>query len=266
MKDCTVIIVNYNTGDMLSEVVDAVNKSLQAVSIVVVDNQSTDNSMAKIKSNSTLSKHFRDKNYGFADSCNYGVKYSNTPNVLFLNPDCFVRTNTISLLLADLEANPKGAIIGCLVCNPDGSEQRASRRRLPTFWRTFKTVTKIEKLAKISNYFAGVNLSHNEMPKILVEVEAISGAFILMKTAVFNEIGGFDKEYPLHFEDLDLFKRTKDHGFTILFNPNVKVIHHQGTSSKTNPKVNELKKIGMKRYFKKHGSKFSQIIINLLIK
>jgi hypothetical protein len=251
---------------MLSEVTDAVSKSLQAVKIVIVDNYSTDDSMAKVESNSFISKFFREKNYGFADSCNYGAKLANTSFVLFLNPDCFVQPDTLTLLLSDLNKNQQAAIIGCLVCNPDNSEQRASRRRLPTFWRTFKSVTKLEKLAKYSEMFSGVNLSHQKMPKSTTEVEAISGAFILMKTASFNEIGGFDKDYPLHFEDLDLFKRTIDQGYKILFNPNVKVIHHQGTSSKSNPKIDELKRIGIKRYFKKHGSKISQIIINIFIR
>jgi GT2 family glycosyltransferase len=266
MSDCSVVIVNYNTGKMLSEVTDTVVKSKQKVSIIIVDNNSIDNSMELIEDDPNIRKLFREKNYGFADSCNYGASFVKTPFVLFLNPDCYIQPETIQLLVYELEQNKKAAIIGCLVCNPDKSEQRASRRRLPTFWRAFKTKLKIEKLAKFSNLFAGINLNHQSMPKSTVFVEAVSGAFILMKTEVFKQIGGFDNKFPLHFEDLDLFKRTRDQGYQILFNPNVKVIHYQGTSSKMNPKVVEFKKVGLKRYFKKHGSIFSQIIINFFIK
>ena len=266
MNYCTVVIVNYNTGDLLSKVVNSVTNSEILVNIIVVDNLSTDGSMDKIESSPSIYKYHRDKNYGFADSCNFGAQFVETPLVLFLNPDCLIQDDTISKLQTGLISNPNAAIIGCMVNNPDGSEQRASRRRLPTFWRTFKTVSKLEKFANLFNVFAGVNLNHQKLPKGITQVEAISGAFILIKTEVFNEIGGFDNSFPLHFEDLDLFKRTLDHGYEILLNPDVKVIHYQGTSSKSNPKVDEFKRRGLKRYFYKHGSKLSQFIINLLLK
>ena len=156
------------------------------------------------------------------------------------------------------------AIVGCRVNNPDGSEQRASRRRLPTFWRAVITFSGIEKLARFCHCFAGVNLNHQPMPHSWQNVEAISGAFILMRTEVFDEINGFDEEFPMHFEDLDLFKRTQDLGYKIAFNPNVSVIHHQGTSSRSNPKVSEMKKQGLQRYFYKHCSTLSYLLVKLL--
>ena len=85
-----------------------------------------------------------------------------------------------------------------------------------------------------------------------------------MKTKEFKAINGFDENYPLHFEDLDLFKRTLDSGFNILFNPNVSVVHYQGTSSQSNPKVTKLKQIGRQRYFKKHLSYLSYLLVKLL--
>jgi len=266
MKYCSVIIVNYNTGDLLKKAVDSVILNNSVYEIVVVDNNSSDSSMDLLEESHQLKKHFRNDNYGFADSCNFAAKHSKSDILLFLNPDCIVNEGSVDSLISVLHNNKKAAILGCHVTNPDGTEQRASRRRLPTFWRAVKTFSRIEKLASICHCFAGVNLNHQSMPKSVKKVEAVSGAFIMMKTNMFMEINGFDEKYPLHFEDLDLFRRTLNAGYDILFEPNVSVIHHQGTSSKSNPKVSEFKKIGRTRYFEKHASKLSSLIVKLISK
>lgn len=264
MKTCTAIIVNYNTGKLLKKVVDAALSCFDITEIFVIDNNSSDQSMSLLESHKKLKTFFRKDNHGFAASCNYGAHLSSADYFLFLNPDCIIQNDTLDTLIKNLEHNPEAAIIGCRVNNPDGTEQRATRRRLPTFWRTFKTVTKIENLAFLCSCFAGVNLSYKPMPKTIQNIEAISGAFILMKSIIFDEISGFDESFPLHFEDLDLFKRTLNANYQILFNPNINVSHYQGTSSQSNPKVNQLKKQGLRNYFKKHNSSLSYWLIKII--
>ena len=262
----SVIIVNYNTGTMLAEVVQTVLSDDSIDEILVVDNNSHDNSMSLLSTNKKVKKYFRSKNSGFANSCNFAAHKAKGDYLIFLNPDCYVEKNSIKYLVTELKDNYNAGIIGCLVKNPDGSEQRATRRRLPSLWRTIKTVSKIENFASYCSCFAGVNLNHQNMPTQTIQVESISGAIIVMKDDVFNQIGGFDEKFTLHFEDLDLFKRTSDAGFKLLFNPLVTVVHHQGTSSLTNPDVKKLKKKGLIRYFKKHESKLSYNLIRLIIK
>ncbi len=284
MTTCSVIIVNYNTGKLLKQAVDAALSNDGVNEVIVVDNHSKDQSMDLIDESDRVKKYFRKKNYGFAAGCNYGAKLAIQETgqevgqdiLLFLNPDCIVQQNTIDELASALckqeykqeykqeQKQARVGIIGCRVNNPNGTEQRASRRRLPTLLRAIKTFLKIEKLAKYCQCFAGVNLNHLPMPKEIQQVEAISGAFIMMKAVVFNEINGFDEKFPLHFEDLDLFKRTHDLGYAILFNPNVEVVHYQGTSSQSNPKVEEMKAMGLQRYFYKHCSVFSYFLVKLL--
>jgi len=266
MNKCTVIIVNYNTGELLSQVVSSVIDGHSINQVIVVDNGSHDNSMDLLPQHDRLNKQFRHENFGFADSCNFAAKLSHTDFLLFLNPDCLVDGNSITVLIESLESNLGAAIIGCHVVNPDGTEQRASRRRLPTFWRAFKSYSGLEKLAKYFGIFAGVNLNHEPVETQTHAVEAISGALILMKKEVFLDINGFDDKFPLHFEDLDLFKRTLDKGHTILYDPNVQVTHHQGISSQSNPQVSQLKKKGLLRYFHKHCSYVSFLCIKLFNK
>ena len=264
MNACSVIIVNYNTGELLKLAIDAALDNDVVNEIFVVDNDSKDHSMDLIEETERVKKIYRTKNYGFASSCNFGAALASTETLVFLNPDCIVEKNTFIELLTELQSHDKAGIVGCLVNNPDGSEQRASRRRLPTLFRAVKTFTGIEKLAKYCHCFVGVNLNHQPMPVEVKKVEAISGAFIMIKNAVFKSINGFDDKFKLHFEDLDLFKRTINSGYEILFNPQVTVTHYQGTSSQSNPKVEQLKKSGRQRYFKKHLTLFSYWISKIL--
>lgn len=266
MIKCSIIIVNYNTGETLNQVVSKIINSPKVENVIVVDNNSHDNSMELLQPHHKLHKHMRKHNHGFAISCNYGAKLSNSDYLLFLNPDCYIESKAIETLILDMENTPNSGIIGCMVNNPDGTEQRASRRRLPTLLRAIKTFSGIEKLAKYCDCFAGVNLNHQVVNLQLQQVEAISGALILMKNQVFQQINGFDEKYPLHFEDLDLFIRCSNHGNTILFNPNVKAVHYQGLSSQSNQGVEQLKKVGRQRYFYKHCSYFSYLVIKLVNK
>jgi len=266
MIKCSIIIVNYNTGDVLNQVVTQIINSQIVEEVIVVDNCSIDNSMQLLQSHDKLLTFNRKKNHGFASSCNFGAKFSNSDYLLFLNPDCFIQEKALIQLLKDLNISKTAGIIGCMVTNPDGSEQRASRRRLPTLMRAIKTFSGIEVLAKYCHCFTGVNLNHQSLKNHTYEVEAVSGALILIKKQVFYEINTFDEDYRLHFEDLDLFKRCLNNGNTILLNPQVKAIHHQGLSSKSNPSVAELKKDGMNRYFYKHCSYFSYLIVKTVNK
>jgi GT2 family glycosyltransferase len=266
MINCSIVIVNYNTGDILNQVVSKIINSPVVDKIVVVDNCSTDNSMDLLKTHSKLEIHLRKQNHGFAKSCNYGATCSSSNSILFLNPDCYIENDGLVNLIDDLEKNTNSGVIGCMVKNPDGTEQRASRRRLPTLIRAIKTFTGIEKLAKYCHCFAGVNLIHQPLKQQTHFVEAISGALILIKTSVFNEINGFDESYPMHFEDLDLFKRCQDSGYSIMLNPIVEAVHYQGVSSLSNPLVEQFKKLGLQRYFYKHCSYFSYLIIKTMNK
>jgi len=266
MINCTIIIVNYNTGEILNQVVSNIINCAIVEKVIVVDNCSVDNSIAMLKTHDKLQVYLRNYNHGFAKSCNYGAKYSNSDYLLFLNPDCYIENTGLERLVEELKKNSNAGIIGCMIKNPDGSEQRASRRRLPTLLRAIKTFTGIEKLVKFSHYFAGVNLSHEVLKHQTYNVEAISGALILIKSKLFKEINGFDEDFPLHFEDLDLFKRCIENGYSILFNPIVEAVHYQGTSSQSNPAVEQFKKIGLQLYFYKHCSYFSYLIIKMINK
>ncbi len=264
MNSCAVIIVNYNTGKLLSQVIDCVIKAEGVDEIIVVDNNSSDNSMEQLPDNPKIKIILRKTNAGFGSSCNLGAKHAQSEYLLFLNPDCLIQKDSIIESVKTFNKSCKLAIVGALVKNSDGTEQQATRRGLPTLWRAIKTYTKIEKLAKYCDCFAGVNLNYKPMFKQTKQVEAISGAYIFINASIFKELGGFDEGFFMHFEDLDLCKRTSDAGYNIVLNPLIKVTHHQGTSSQSNTKVGYYKKQSLVRYFRKHHSFISYRLVQLI--
>ena len=264
MNSCAVIIVNYNTGKLLSQVIDCVIKAQGVDEIIVVDNNSSDNSMEQLPDNPKIKTILRKTNAGFGSSCNLGAKHAQSEYLLFLNPDCLIQKDSIVESVKTFNKSCKLAIVGALVKNSDGTEQQATRRDLPTLWRAIKTYTKIEKLAKYCGCFAGVNLNYKPMFKQAKQVEAISGAYIFINASIFKELGGFDEGFFMHFEDLDLCKRTSDAGYNIVLNPLIKVTHHQGTSSQSNTKVGYYKKQSLVRYFRKHHCFISYRLVQLI--
>jgi GT2 family glycosyltransferase/nucleoside-diphosphate-sugar epimerase len=162
-------------------------------------------------------------NLGFAGGNNIALPMTSGDFVLFLNPDCIVQPETIEQMLAAFARHPEAGMAGCLILNPDGSEEKSCRRRLPT----------------PSSLFAGLlgSGSHpvEPLPASPVLVEAISGAFMLVRRDDLERIGSFDTDYFMHWEDLDLCRRFGDAGRKILFVPDVKVRHFKGRSSQRRP-------------------------------
>jgi GT2 family glycosyltransferase len=153
---------------------------------------------------------------------------------------------------------------GCLLCNPDGSEQRGGRRRLPTLSTAFERVLKFNRL--FPGRQSGFDLAGTPLPAEPVEVEAISGAFMFVRKAGLDAVGAMDEGYFLHCEDLDWCMRFKLAGWKILFVPDVRVTHAQGSSSRNTPVAVEYHKHrGMLRYYRKfHRSTYPLVLFWLV--
>jgi GT2 family glycosyltransferase len=170
---------------------------------------------------------------------------------LFLNPDCVVQRDTLRHLVAFMDATHDAGMVGCTIRNPDGSEQKASRRRIPDPW---VGVVRFLRLQRFSPRFRErrLNLVDEPLPDHPIQVEAISGSFMLVRRDALDEIGPLDEGYFLHCEDLDWFARFARSHWKIYFVPDVEVTHHQGTCSKGRPvRVEWHKHRGMVRFFRK---------------
>ena len=142
--------------------------------------------------------------------------------------------------------------------NDDGSPQAASRRRTPTPLRALQALGRKRDAIEIG--------AAAEAPNGIEDVEAISGALVLMPRPVFESLGGFDEGYVLHCEDLDLCRRALASGYRIALANRVEVIHHKGTSSRRRPIWVEWQKHrGMLRYFRKFDAAGSSRWLRLLV-
>jgi GT2 family glycosyltransferase len=173
--------------------------------------------------------------------------------VLFLNPDCRLDEGAVSALLQPLQANTTVGMVGGLLVNPDGSEQGGGRRAVPTPWRSFVRASGLSRFAnRWPKLFFDFHLHNQPLPDRPIEVEAISGACMLVKREAVVDVGLWDEGYFLHCEDLDWCMRFRQKGWKILFVPSARVAHVLGACSRSHPVFVEWHKHkGMMRFYRK---------------
>jgi GT2 family glycosyltransferase len=254
---CEVVIVNYNAGPILTEAVRTILPCPAVREVIVVDNQSHDQSIE------LLEAAFRDENrlriirsptnLGFAGGCNIASKYFTSPYQLFINPDCLVDPLSIGTMIGTLELNPQVGMAGPLLVNTDGSEQAGGRRGVPTPWRSFVRAFGLSHFSdRYPRLFSDFLMHKDPLPDHPIEVEAISGACMVVRNSAMRQVGPLDEDYFMHCEDLDWCMRFRQHGWRILFVPEARVVHYLGTCSRSRPIFVEWHKHkGMMRFYRK---------------
>lgn len=247
----TAAIVNFNAGSLLERCVESLLGEPEIASIIVVDNASTDDSIAGLEramaGEPRVSVIRNENNRGFAGGCNQALAAVETEFALLINPDCRVVPGAVSLTLSDMDSVPRAAIAGCLLLNPDGTEQRGGRRNLPTPNRAVKRIVFGRRRAHL-----GFDLAGSPLPDSPVSVEAVSGAFMMTRMVAVREVGMLDERYFMHCEDLDWCKRFNDAGWSVRFVPRAVAVHLQGASSRKRPvRVLWYKHHSMMRYYRK---------------
>jgi len=253
-----VIIVNYNTGDMLRGNIKQLLELPFIAEVIVVDNFSHDGSIDVIEKIANLDHRVKfirnDKNVGFAKACNIAVSHAGESEyLLFLNPDCRIDNYSLEKLMGSMKDDPGAGMAGPLLLNPDGTEQPGGRRAVPTPWRSFVRSFGLYKLGNCyPKLFNDFQLHKEPLPDAPVEVEAISGACMMVRRSTLESVGFLDEGYFLHCEDLDWCMRFRQKGWKIMFVPKAKAIHCQGTSSGGRPIFVEWHKHkGMARFYNK---------------
>ena len=258
--EVSVIIVSYNSGTLLLECVQSALCSSLPVEVIVSDNGSVDCSIEALEELAGREPRLvvcrNGANLGFAKGNNAVLPRARGAYVLFLNPDCIVGRDTLADMMAVMEAHPQAGMAGCLIRNPDGSEQAGCRREIPTPRRALVKLlpTVLSDTPRSDNLLSALD----PLPDVPTPVEAISGAFILARRHVLEQVGSFDEAYFMHWEDLDLCLRTRLAGWDILFVPKVEIVHFKGRSSNQRPVFVEWHKhVGLFRFFRKYYYKSS---------
>lgn len=255
IKNVSVVIVNFNAGPGLVESTRAA--IADAYEVIVVDNASSDGSLELLESvfggNPKMRIVRSHTNEGFAKACNRGVAIASGEFVFFLNPDCELEKGAVACLLEAIQADADVGMVGGLLLHPDGSEQAGGRRAIPTPWRSFVRAFGLARFSKRwPKLFFDFHLHKEPLPNSPIEVEAVSGACMLVKREAMQEIGLLDEKYFMHCEDMDWCMRFRRGEWKILFVPGARMLHHKGICSRARPIFVEWHKhCGMVRFYRK---------------
>jgi GT2 family glycosyltransferase len=212
----SIIIVNYKTPDLTIGAIESiVNSASVLYEIIIIDNASDDDSEELIRSKySDIIWIQNEKNEGFGRANNRGIQLARGKYILLLNPDVIILDETLSACIEKFENDLQLGIIGCKLINEDGTHQ--------------KSTYSVASLRKLLDQ----NLIINKFwPMRNEPVEAVMGSFMLLSRQIFEEVGGFDPDFFMYSEELDLCYRIAKKGYTIKYFEGASAIHKNGGST-----------------------------------
>tara|TARA_R110002049_G_scaffold183328_1_gene351237 strand:- start:1174 stop:2202 length:1029 start_codon:yes stop_codon:yes gene_type:complete len=214
--------------------------------IIVVDNNSEDDSCDMVKALFPDVNLIENKtNFGFAKGNNIGVLQAKGKYLCVLNPDTVVAEDTFTKILEFAESKQDLGIVGCKLINGAGLFLPESKRNVPYLKAAFK------KLMGNSNHYYANHLSKNESGEVAVLV----GAFMLLKQAIYNEIGGFDEDYFMYGEDIDISYKALKSGYKNYYFGETTIIHFKGESTLKDKFYARRFYSAMQIFYKKHFKK-----------
>jgi len=232
--DLSIIILNYNTRDLLRDCLRSVLKSKKnsfAYEIIVVDNASVDGSVEMIKREFPQVKIIQSKeNLGFAGGNNLALKKAQGKYILFLNSDTQVKPDAFQKMISFMDSDPKIGAATAKTMLVSGGMDPDCHRGFPTPWASICYFLGLEKLFPKSKIFGQYHQFYLDLNKIH-EIDAGFGTFMFIRRQALTEVGSWDENYFFYGEDLDLFYRIKKAGWKVMFYPEPLLIHHKGASS-----------------------------------
>jgi N-acetylglucosaminyl-diphospho-decaprenol L-rhamnosyltransferase len=231
-RSLSIIIVSWNVRDLLASALNSVfahAEGIEPLEVIVVDNASTDGS-AEAVARWFPYVHLiaNGDNRGFTGGNNQGLSRASCNYILLLNSDTEVLPHALQMLLAYLDQHPDTAMVGPRLLNADGSTQ-SSRRRFPTLPLLFLESTWLQPLLprRALQRFHMEDRSDTE-PQ---ETDWLTGAALMIRRQVVEEIGPLDEGFFMYSEELDWCRRIREAGWKVAYVPAAEIIHHGGKSS-----------------------------------
>ncbi len=234
MAKLSVIIVNYNVKYFIEQALLSVRKASEGlpVEVIVIDNNSVDGSVALMEQKFPEVKLVANtKNVGFSAANNQGIRIATGKYVLLLNPDTVVEEDTFTKTIEFMDNHPNAGALGVKMYDGKGVFLPESKRGLPTPATAFYKMTGLSALfprSKIFNHYYLGHLDNDETQ----EIEVLSGAFMLLRKSVLDEIGLLDETFFMYGEDIDLSYRILKAGYKNYYYPHTRIIHYKGESTK----------------------------------
>jgi GT2 family glycosyltransferase len=264
LDDLSIIIVSYNTADLLRQCLESLEKHLAGklrFTAMVIDNNSIDGSRQWLDAYRTghawVQAVMLDENAGFARANNIGIRESSSRNVLLLNSDTYLLDDSLLEAMAYLDGRTDIFGCGCTLLGRD--------HRPDVSYGAFPTVTVVlrEIFANRYNQLRGVVPGENEEIK---PVDFPCGAFFLIKRKLLDVVGLLDEEFFMYFEETDLAKRAKDKGYAVMYFAPSHVVHVRGGSSGTDrSELAEVFYRSWNYYFSKHHTAKEKMALNCIL-
>jgi N-acetylglucosaminyl-diphospho-decaprenol L-rhamnosyltransferase len=261
-----VVIVTYRSRELLRACLNSLREHAPATeaSVTVVDNASGDGTTEMLAAEfPEVTSLPLSVNVGFAAANNLAIRRGRARYVLALNPDTRLTSGALDRMLDLIASDPSIGIAGCRLEREDGTFDHAARRSFPTPLGALGHFTGIGRRDSAPGRLAQYRATSVERGP----VDAVNGAFMLMRREALDEVGLFDEGYWLYMEDLDLCYRFAQAGWVTWYEPDVTVIHVKAGSSGAirSPRVNYAFHYGMFRFYRKHYAPTRGRVVNAAI-
>lgn len=248
------LVVSYHTGPVLWACLDALAANPEVGEVIVVDNGNPPEVSARLKAaaaSGQLQLVCGQGNVGFGAACNLAAARATGCELLLVNPDVALAPGAVAALRVAGAGQASPTLVGGRLVDGHGIEQRGARRRELTPWSTFVSLSGLSRFERVCPLFADLHREKDPLPPGPVPMPVVSGALIWMSRADYLALGGFDEAYFLHVEDVDLCRRVRAAGGTVLFAPGAVGTHERSSSAVSSVLVARHKAKSFQTYFKK---------------
>jgi N-acetylglucosaminyl-diphospho-decaprenol L-rhamnosyltransferase len=263
----SIIIVNYNVKYFLEQCLCSVVKAITGIEaeVFVVDNNSPDDSLSYLKPKFSSVQFINNTdNPGFGKANNQALGLAKGKYILFLNPDTIIGEDSFATCIRFLENHPHAGATGVYMIDGSGSYLKESKRGFTSPWVSFCKLSGLTSFFPHSKLFAGYYLGHlNENENN--EVDVLSGACMMVKKEVLDNTGGFDEQFFMYAEDIDLCFRIQKAGYKNYSLAETTIIHFKGESTLKDIRYTKLFYRAMSQFTRKHFSSGFSVVFTLLM-
>ncbi len=261
--DLSIIIVNWNTRDLLADCLRSVYDTVHdlTLEVFVVDNASTDGSVAMVREQFPNVRLIENsENVGFARANNQALAKAQGKHLLLLNSDAMLLPDAVRILLDELLRDATRAAVGPRLLNADGSTQPSCHPIL-TPWREFWRLCFVDRLVPLAHYrFEG------DTDGAQRRVSVLKGACVLLRREALEQVGPFDERFFMYSEEMDLFLRLQKAGWTVWWVPAARVTHLGGQSANKTSDAMYLELYRSKaRFQRKHYGAVGELAFRVLV-
>lgn len=257
----SVVMVSWHTGPVLVQAIEAALSAHDVDELVLVNHGNPAERVEYLEEVAASDPRFilihSGGNLGFAKGCNIGAKAAAGRHLLFLNPDAILGDGVAARLARTGSRYGEPWLVGARLLSRNGREQRGARRGELTLTSAFLGFTGLWRLFP----GAAIHREHEPLPEEAIEVPCVSGAALMMSKAGYEGVGGFDEAYFLHVEDIDLCRRVREAGGSVVFDPQANIVHFGGSSQASALFVARHKVRGFIRYFWRFASPGKRVAV-----